>query len=318
MKRFFPVYIRVPLLFFACYGILDYFIDSGDKPMIIQYPSVLALLGLILLVLIAIEIVANASNNIINQLMSPEERAQKEALDNLPLSELPFVKNLLKKLTKSRSIDEEKDIELEHDYDGIKELDNDLPPWWVYLFYGTIIFGVIYLGKYELFGGENQIQELEKDMAIAQKEIEEYKKTAPDMLTADKVVLLTDAGDIAAGKAIYDTNCVACHRADGGGGIGPNLTDDSWILGGDVKEIFNTIMEGGRDGKGMVAWKQQIKPSDIQKVASYILTLQGTNPPDGKAPEGDKVAGASAAATPANGATKDTLANTATPAPSAP
>lgn len=318
MKRFFPVYVRVPLVFFACYAILDYFIDSGDKPMIIEYPSVLALLGLILLVLIAIEIVAHSTNNIINQLMTPEERAKKEALDNLPFSETPFMKNLMKRLTKSRSIDEEKDIELEHDYDGIKELDNDLPPWWVYLFYGTIIFGVIYLGKYQLFGGDNQIQELEKDMAIAQKEIEEYKKTAPDMLTADKVVLLTDPADIAAGKSIYDTNCVACHRADGGGGIGPNLTDDSWILGGDVKEIFNTIMKGGRDGKGMVAWEQQIKPTDIQKVASYILSLQGTNPPDAKAPEGDKVAGASAAATPATGATKDTLANTATPAPSAP
>lgn len=318
MKRFFPVYVRVPLVFFACYAILDYFIDSGDKPMIIEYPSVLALLGLILLVLIAIEIVAHSTNNIINQLMTPEERAKKEALDNLPFSETPFMKNLMKRLTKSRSIDEEKDIELEHDYDGIKELDNDLPPWWVYLFYGTIIFGVIYLGKYQLFGGDNQIQELEKDIATAQLEIEEYKKTAPDMLTADKVVLLTDPADIAAGKSIYDTNCVACHRADGGGGIGPNLTDDSWILGGDVKEIFNTIMKGGRDGKGMVAWEQQIKPTDIQKVASYILSLQGTNPPDAKAPEGDKVAGASAAATPATGATKDTLANTATPAPSAP
>lgn len=318
MKRFFPVYVRVPLVFFACYAILDYFIDSGDKPMIIEYPSVLALLGLILLVLIAIEIVAHSTNNIINQLMTPEERAKKEALDNLPFSETPFMKNLMKRLTKSRSIDEEKDIELEHDYDGIKELDNDLPPWWVYLFYGTIIFGVIYLGKYQLFGGDNQIQELEKDIATAQLAIEEYKKTAPDMLTADKVVLLTDPADIAAGKSIYDTNCVACHRADGGGGIGPNLTDDSWILGGDVKEIFNTIMKGGRDGKGMVAWEQQIKPTDIQKVASYILSLQGTNPPDAKAPEGDKVAGASAAATPATGATKDTLANTATPAPSAP
>lgn len=318
MKRFFPVYVRVPLVFFACYAILDYFIDSGDKPMIIEYPSVLALLGLILLVLIAIEIVAHSTNNIINQLMTPEERAKKEALDNLPFSETPFMKNLMKRLTKSRSIEEEKDIELEHDYDGIKELDNDLPPWWVYLFYGTIIFGVIYLGKYQLFGGDNQIQELEKDIATAQLAIEEYKKTAPDMLTADKVVLLTDPADIAAGKSIYDTNCVACHRADGGGGIGPNLTDDSWILGGDVKEIFNTIMKGGRDGKGMVAWEQQIKPTDIQKVASYILSLQGTNPPDAKAPEGDKVAGASAAATPATGATKDTLANTATPAPSAP
>ena len=296
MKRFFPVYVRVPIIFFACYGILDYFIDSGDKPMIIEYPSVLALLGLILLVIIALEIVASASNNIINQLMSPEERAQKEALDNTPISQLPFVKNLLQKLTKTRGLEDEKSIELEHDYDGIKELDNDLPPWWVYLFYATIIFGVIYIGKYHLFGGDNQIQELEKDMMIAQKEIEEYKKTAPDLLTADKVVLLTDAGDIAAGKAIFDSNCVACHRADGGGGIGPNLTDEYWILGGDVKEIFNTIMEGGRDGKGMVSWKQQIKPSEIQKVASYILLLQGTNPADGKAPEGDKVAASAGAA----------------------
>lgn len=318
MKRFFPVYVRVPVVFFTCYGILEYFIDSGDKPMIIAYPSVLALLGLILLVIIALEIVANASNNIIEQLMTPEERAQKEALDNLPFSELPFVKKLMKKLTKSRAIEEEKEIEMDHDYDGIKELDNDLPPWWVYLFYVTIIFGVIYLGKYHLFGGENQIQELEKDLAMAQKEIEEYKKTAPDLLTADQVVLLTDPADLAAGKVIFDSNCVACHRADGGGGIGPNLTDEYWILGGDVKEIFTTIMEGGRDGKGMVAWKQQIKPSDIQKVSSYILSLQGTNPADAKAPEGDKVAVASAASQTNGSVTNDTLANTNNQAPSAP
>lgn len=296
MKRFFPVYIRVPLIFFTCYGLLEYFIDSGDKPAIIAYPSAMLLLGLVLLVIIALEIVASASNNIINQLMSPEERAQKEQLDSLPLSQLPFVKNILQKLTKSRSLETEKEIELDHDYDGIKELDNDLPPWWVYLFYASVVFAVVYIGKYHLFGGDNQIQELDKELAIAQKEIEEYKKTAPDLLTADKVVLLTDPADLAAGKTIFDANCVACHRADGGGGIGPNLTDEFWVLGGDVKEIFNTIMEGGRDGKGMVAWKQQIKPSDIQKVASYILSLQGTNPADGKAPEGDKATNTPAAA----------------------
>ncbi len=289
MKRFFPVYVRVPLIFFTCYGLLEYFIDSGDKPAIIAYPSVMLLLALVLLVIIALEIVASASNNIINQLMTPEERAEKERVESLPISQIPFVKNLLQKLTKTKPITSEKEIELDHDYDGIKELDNDLPPWWVYLFYATIIFSVIYLGKYHLFGGDNQFQELEKELAIAQKDIEEYKKTAPDLLTADKVILLTDAADLAAGKAIYDANCVACHRADGGGGIGPNLADEYWILGGDVKEIFNTIMEGGRDGKGMVAWKQQIKPSDIQKVSSYILSLQGKNPADGKAPESDKV-----------------------------
>lgn len=287
MKRLFPVYVRVPLLFFLFYGLMEYLVDSGDKPALIAYPILIAVLLLFALVLIAVEFVAGASDNIINQLMSPEERAEKERLDNIPFTRLPAFKKLLYKLTRTRAIEEEKEIEMDHDYDGIKELDNDLPPWWVYLFYATIVFGVVYLGKYHLFGGAGQVAELEKELATAQKQVEEYRKTAPDLLTADQVVLLTDAADLSAGKAIFEANCVACHRADGGGGIGPNLTDDHWILGGDVKEIFNTIMEGGRDGKGMVSWKQQIKPSDIQKVASYILSLQGSNPADAKAAEGD-------------------------------
>src|SRR5690554_7140245 len=203
MKKFFPVYVRVPLILFLFIGTIELLIDSGDKPAIIEYPSLLILLGLVVLVLIAIEIVAKASNSILDQLMTPEERAEKERLENLPLSESAGYKKLMKMLTRSKSLEEEKDIELEHDYDGIKELDNDLPPWWVYLFYATIVFSVIYLGKYHLFGGENQYQELEKEMMIAQKEIEEYKKTAPDMLTVDQVVQLTEAADLAAGKAIF-------------------------------------------------------------------------------------------------------------------
>lgn len=101
----------------------------------------------------------------------------------------------------------------------------------------------------------------------------------------EKVTLLTDAKDLAEGKAIFQTNCVACHRADAGGQIGPNLTDNYWILGGGIKNVFNTVMEGGRDGKGMVAWKAVIKPTEIQKVASYVLSLQGSNPKDAKAAE---------------------------------
>src|SRR5690554_112681 len=288
MKKFFPVYVRVPLILFLFIGTIELLIDSGDKPAIIEYPSLLILLGLVVLVLIAIEIVAKASNSILDQLMTPEERAEKERLENLPLSESAGYKKLIKVLTKSKSMEEEKDIDLGHDYDGIKELDNDLPPWWVYLFYATIIFSVIYLGKYHLFGGDNQYQELEKAMEVAQKQIEEYKKNAPDLLTADQVVVLTDPADLAAGKVVYDANCVACHKADGGGSIGPNLTDEYWILGGDIKDVFHVISEGGRDGKGMVPWKQQISPSDIAKVASYILSLQGSNPPDAKEPEGEK------------------------------
>ncbi len=108
MKRFFPVYVRVPLIFFTCYGLLEYFIDSGDKPAIIAYPSVMLLLALVLLVIIALEIVASASNNIINQLMTPEERAEKERVESLPISQIPFVKNLLQKLTKTKPITSEK------------------------------------------------------------------------------------------------------------------------------------------------------------------------------------------------------------------
>lgn len=101
----------------------------------------------------------------------------------------------------------------------------------------------------------------------------------------EKVTLLTDAASLAAGKDIFMKNCIPCHRPDAGGQIGPNLTDDMWINGGGIKNVFNTIMEGGRDGKGMISWKATIKPSDIQKVASYVLSLQGSNPKDPKPTE---------------------------------
>ena len=101
------------------------------------------------------------------------------------------------------------------------------------------------------------------------------------------VTLLTDPSDLAAGKAIFTTNCVACHRADAGGQIGPNLTDDQWILGGGIKNIFHTLLNGGRDGKGMISWKGTLKPKQMQEVASYVLSLKGSNPKDPKAPEGE-------------------------------
>jgi len=193
----------------------------------------------------------------------------------------------MQKLTRSKDIEQEKDVMLDHDYDGIKELDNVLPPWWVGLFYACVAFALFYFPYYQFFGGNNQAKEYENEVATAKLEIAEYMKTAPDVMDKEKVTLLTDADALAKGKEIFTTNCVACHRADAGGQIGPNLTDEQWIFGGDIKNVFNTVMEGGREGKGMVSWKATIKPSDIQKVASYVLSLQGTNPPNPKAPEGD-------------------------------
>jgi cytochrome c oxidase cbb3-type subunit 3 len=146
---------------------------------------------------------------------------------------------------------------------------------------------VIYFAYYELFGGENQEAELKIEMAQAKIDVEEYLKTAPDLMDEKTVVLLTDAPSLDAGKEIFTTNCAACHRADAGGQIGPNLTDDRWMLGGGIKNLFHTITNGGRDGKGMISWKGTLKPKEIQKVASYILSLQGSNPKDPKAPDGE-------------------------------
>ncbi|MCA6422395.1 MAG: c-type cytochrome [Flavobacterium sp.] len=289
MKKLIPVYVRVPLIFAIVFGAMEYFIDSGDQPAFIKFPMVGLFLAVFLFLLIAIEIVSSAVDNITYHLLTEEQKKQLDEAQSVSFTESTFYKSILNKLTRTKAIEQEADVMLDHNYDGIRELDNVLPPWWVYLFYGTIIFGAIYLVRFEIMGYNNQDQEYQAEVKQAKIDIAEYMKTAPDMMSKEKVTLLTDASSLAAGKAIYTTNCVACHRPDGGGQIGPNLTDTYWILGGGIKNVFNTIMEGGRDGKGMVSWKASIKPSDIQKVASYVLSMQGTNPKDAKPMEPEAV-----------------------------
>ena len=287
MKKFFPVYVRVPVIFFIVFGLMEYFIDSGDRAAFIKYPMVSVFLFVFLFILIAIEITLSAVNRVMYQLMSPEEKAQSDHENSLSLKESTWYKDLMHKLTKTQPIENEGALLMDHDYDGIKELDNNLPPWWVYLFYACIIFGVIYVARYDVFGADDQEMELKKELAQAKIDVDEYLKTAPDLMDEKTVVLLTDKENLDAGKEIFTTNCAACHRADGGGQIGPNLTDDRWILGGGIKNLFHTITNGGRDGKGMISWKGTLKPKEIQKVASYILSLQGSNPKDPKEAEGE-------------------------------
>ncbi|MBS4041833.1 MAG: c-type cytochrome [Flavobacteriales bacterium] len=287
MKKIMPSYVRVPLIFAVVLAAMEYFIDSGEKPAFVEYPMVALFLGVFLFLLVAIEIVVSAVDKVTYHLLTDEQRKQLEEAQSISFTESAWFQNWMQKLTKSKEIEEEKDVLLDHDYDGIKELDNVLPPWWVYLFYATIFFSVVYLIRFHIVKEYNQDSEFATEMAIAQAEVAKYKTTAPDVTNVDNVVLITDAADLAKGKALYESSCAACHRADGGGGIGPNLTDDHWILGGGIKNVFNTIMEGGREGKGMVPWKATIKPADIQKIASYVLSLRGTNPAEAKAAEGD-------------------------------
>lgn len=287
MKKLFPAYLRVLVIFFSVFIAMEYFIDSGDRPAFLKYPLVSLFLFVFLFILIAIELVSEAIDNMTYQMMSDDQKKDHDEAIGLPLTEQQWYKNLMQKLTKSEPIENEKTLLLHHDYDGIKELDNNLPPWWVYLFYGCILFSAIYLIKYEILDGDDQETEFAKEMAQAKIDVEEYKKTAPDLMDENKVILLTDAVALAKGKTIYESNCAACHRADGGGQIGPNLTDEHWILGGGVKNVFHTITNGGRDGKGMVAWSGILKPTEIQLVSSYILSLKGSNPKEAKAAEGD-------------------------------
>ena len=287
MKKIFPVYVRVPVIFFIIFGAMEFFIDSGDRAAFIKYPMVSVFLAVFLFLIIAIEITASAINNITYNLLTEEEKTKLEAEENLSLQEKPWFKDLMQKLTRTQPMEKEGEIILHHDYDGIKELDNNLPPWWVYLFYGCIAFALIYFVRFEMMGGDNQEMELQKELAQAKIEVDEYMKTAPDLMDEKTVTLLTEPADLEIGKTIFATNCAACHRADAGGQIGPNLTDEQWILGGGIKNLFHTITNGGRDGKGMIAWKGTLKPKEIQKVASYIISLKGSNPADAKEAEGE-------------------------------
>ena len=287
MRHLIPSYIRVPVVFFTIAALVEYFVDSGDQPAFIEQPLILLFLLLVLLVLIAIEGIVGALDNILYQSLNDEGKARYDAQRNKPSKLLLWVKSTYKKLLDSKPIEQEGEIILDHNYDGIKELDNNLPPWWLYGFYASIVFAVIYMLRYHVFNADDQFAEYEIEYAEANRAIEEYKKTAKNLVDVNTVEMLTETSDLNAGKKIFETNCVACHMADGGGGIGPNLTDQHWILGGGIKNVFRTISEGGRDGKGMVAWKTNLKPLEMAQVASYVLQFQGTTPANPKEPQGD-------------------------------
>ncbi len=280
-------WIRVLVLFFTIFGLMEFFVDSGDKPAIIEYPIAQLFLVMVLVLLVGIELILGAVENVMYQTLSDEAK-ERYLASKAKSGGWAWGKRTYQKMLGSKPIEVEEEIILDHNYDGIRELDNKLPPWWVYMFYATIIFAVVYLVRFHIYNDYTQDMEYEQQVAAAQLEIEEYKKTAKDLVDVSTVELLTEAADISAGKAIFETTCVACHMADGGGGIGPNLTDEYWILGGGIKNVFNTVSEGGRDGKGMVAWKQILKPLEMAQVSSYILTeITGKTPANPKAAEGD-------------------------------
>jgi cytochrome c oxidase cbb3-type subunit 3 len=186
-------------------------------------------------------------------------------------------------------VEQEQVLVIDHTYDGIQELNNFMPPWLKYLFYGTIAFAAIYLVNFFSLGlVETSEQEYVAEMAQAEKSVAEYRKLAAASIDENNAKLVTNAAMLEGAKAIFDQNCKACHGGAGEGGVGPNLTDEYWLHGGNVQAVFKSI-KYGIPQKGMIAWQQKLKPDEIQSVASYILSLQGTKPANGKEPQGEKV-----------------------------
>lgn len=204
-----------------------------------------------------------------------------------PLRLAAWWKRMDKKFfTNAVAVEKENDIQLDHDYDGIKELDNSLPPWWKWGFIITIFFAVFYLLNFHVFGsGKNPTEEYEAELAAAKIKMEAYNAKNKDKVDENNIVLADESG-IAKGKEIFQQVCWACHGKMGEGGAGPNLTDEYWLHKGSLTDVFKSIKHGYPD-KGMQAWEKQYSPKDISNITSYISTLKGTNPPGAKAPQGD-------------------------------
>lgn len=281
MKKYFQSTVYVIFVVITFLALAKSFMVYQNPFDLYENPLVwIALIGFVLVI---------ALKEVVNVMAINRAKTLQDEKDGVkPEEQVAWYTNLLKSWTKAKAVEEENEIVLDHNYDGIKELDNSLPPWWVYMFYATILFAVVYLVRFQILDGDTQAVEYEKAVAQARIEVNKFKSTATDLITAENVTLLTEESDLNRGKAVFNLNCASCHLADGGGSIGPNLTDEYWILGGGIKNVFATVSNGGRDGKGMIAWNKTLKPEDIAKVSSYVISLQGTTPAKGKEPQGEK------------------------------
>lgn len=219
----------------------------------------------------------------------------KEVIAVTPIASSEFILEpsnpkltLWEKLLSLRPMSEEKDLIMEHEYDGIVELDNPTPAWFMWLFYGSIIFGFVYLLNYHVFKlGKLQDEEYAVEMKQADIDQKAFLAKSANRVDENSVKLTTDPQVLVAGKATFIQNCVACHGDHAQGIVGPNLTDEYWLHGGKINNLFKTIKYGVPD-KGMISWEKQLSPKQMSDVANYIKSLKGTNPANPKAPQGDK------------------------------
>lgn len=250
---------------------------------------ILAAVNLLLFILILVQ-VALVRNLTLLVSGRTEAAEEAEALAAAVPAGPTWWERMQARMTKQVAIEKEDTIELDHDYDGIKELDNVLPPWWLWLFYGSIAWGVLYLVNVHVINvWPDQDTAYVAELEQARVDIAAYQATQRLSVDENSVTFTDDAGVIATGRDLFTTYCVACHGPDAAGSetsVGPNLTDAYWLHGGSINDVFRTIKYGVIE-KGMASWKTQLQPAQISAVSSYIISLAGTGGPTQKAPEGE-------------------------------
>ncbi len=249
--------------------------------------SIIGILAAIVLVLLLVAFYIVKVMNLIMKDNEAKERAVAGLAAEIEAEKEGWWTRTIEKLNFEKPIEEEEEILLDHNYDGIKELDNHLPPWWTNLFYLTIAFSVVYVLIYHVFDiMPLQEEEYNLAMADAAKQTElRLASVEEDFIDESTVEFVNTTAALTEGATLYTRNCVVCHGTNGEGGIGPNLTDEYWIHGGSISDIFKIIKYGVQE-KGMIPWQTSLTPSQMQNLSSYIYTLEGTNPANAKAPEG--------------------------------
>ena len=259
---------------------------QGDGGTISAYHTFWFLIALNLFLFVVILVQVNLVKGITRAVTGADEVSSETAAVTGPTWE----QRLMQRFTRQVSIEKEQDILMHHEYDGIRELDNVLPPWWVWLFYGTIIWSVVYLVNVHVIDiWPDQRTEYTNEMAKAKEDIAIYTAKLGASVDENTIVASTDPGMIASGKAVFTQYCTPCHGADAAGSetsVSPNLTDNHWLHGGGAKNIFRTIKYGVPE-KGMISWKSQLKPAEMASITNYILSLAGTGPATQKAPQGE-------------------------------
>lgn len=249
-------------------------VQSGEELFLIIVAAIL-LVGMVIIGLLSVYLLM-----ILRKALTPEPIAVANQYVDL--------RTTWQRFAGLHALDQEENLTMEHAYDGILELDNPTPPWFMGLFYSTIAFGIVYLLIFHVFGGGDlQIAEYTREVAIAEVQRAAYIKKVAGSINENTVALTTDAKSLESGKALYLQSCVACHGQQGQGGVGPNLTDEYWLHGGSPKAVFHTISEGLPE-KGMMSWKKQLNPLQVQQVVSFIHSLKGSKPAGAKEAQGKK------------------------------